>query len=87
MFRKMKKNSAPCCYKLPYGTCYRLHYRTCNVVIINKKTGRRDTELKLDTRKYDNIGFDYKSLDKWMKQYILSKNQTYYPYNDKLKHF
>ena len=50
--------------------------RRCTVRIFDKKGFC--SELKLDSSKYDNIGWTLESLGKYLRKYILEKDQWYY---------
>jgi hypothetical protein len=62
-----------------------LKYRLVNIDIISNVDGKIISSLKLDSRKYDNIGFTKESLDDYMDSYNLGeRNWRYLVIHDKV---
>jgi len=60
----------------------KIPYRTCTVSIYD--SSRLVSVLKLDSRKYDVIGFTDEELDEYMKKHILAKGEWYCKDKDKI---
>ena len=60
----------------------KMSYRTCTVSIYD--SSRLLSVLKLDSRKYDVIGFTDEELDEYMKKHILKKGEWYSKDKDKI---
>ncbi len=65
----------------------KLQYRKVNIEIYdknNKYHSRLVSILKLDSRKYDNIGWTEESLDEYLRTYILANGESYLIIFDKI---
>lgn len=58
--------------------------RLVTVTIYDKEKGYRST-LHLDSSHYDNIGWTKRSLDEYLKEYILGPNQWYTTSRDRVE--
>jgi hypothetical protein len=60
-----------------------MKYRRCVVRVFDPM--KFVSELTLNTRHYDTIGFTEGSLDDYMKKHILTKDQWYYVAKDTIR--